>query len=185
MSMRAFTEYEIGNTPAAQDCQQASPQVASPVSAEPTRVQAMRVAASAVGRGWTAIATLVAWAVCVGPPAARYAARWLFHAGRTVRGQARRAAQRSVGDGVRRGQDAAAASLGSRASYQTRDRWLALSALAVVSGAMLVIILSNLSASAGGTQRLAAHRRGIRLARPSVAGRTRGGRTASAVSTTK
>jgi hypothetical protein len=59
-----------------------------------------------------------------------------------------------------------AAFLNQWASCQTRNRCLAFSALMVVAGVVLVLVISNLGASAGGARRFEAPRHSSRLASP-------------------
>lgn len=67
---------------------------------------------------------------------------------------------------------------GPSARHQTRNRCLAFSALAAVSGVVLAVAISDLSASAGGARRLDTHRHhNSRIVSPNVPRRSQAGRT--------
>lgn len=64
------------------------PRAARPSEGEPPTDRLRRLVRGAVRGLWAAVAALVVFAVCVGPPAATYASKWLLRVGRTAGEQA-------------------------------------------------------------------------------------------------
>jgi hypothetical protein len=168
----------------------------SRAAGEQARRRARHALSAGVHRAREAVVAVAAWLARVVPPATRVTIGWLSRvahgAGERARSGAERAARQvSRGNPVLYHWHAsstayplgppldAAAPLRPPASQQTRNRCLAFSALAAVSGVVLAVVLSNLGASAGGTRRLATHRHHSRLALPNAARRAQAVRTTS------
>jgi len=90
----------------ARTAEAASSPAANPGAGERSRDRVSSVVGGVVGRGWAAVAALIAWAICVGPPAARYAVRWLLLTSRAASGQVRRRAQHALSASVHRAREA-------------------------------------------------------------------------------